>query len=106
MGRVAFDGSEIFTPEGVEGQYQTISFLVTSVTVANPIRSSKKGITNILLFATQDCHIRSTVGGDAALVTDMFIPANILVPIAITSDNKISAIRDSADGILRISPVI
>jgi len=105
MSKALFDETQIFTPEGGEGLYQSIDFLVASVTSANPIVATRQR-TQVLLFATQDCHVRFSLGGDDALVTDTFVPASIYVPFLITPGHKISAIRDSADGTLHISPVL
>ena len=104
--RTPFDGAIIYTPEGAEGLYQSIAFLATAVDSTAITTFNTQGVTTVLLFATQDCHIRSSAAGTAAVATDMFIPASVLIPVAITSGYIISAIRDSADGTLHISPVI
>ncbi len=105
MAKALFDETQIFTSEGGEGLYQPVAFSVTSATSANPVIATRQR-TQVLLFATQDCHIRFSADGDDALATDTFLPANTYVPFLITPGHKISAIRNSVDGTLHISPVL
>ena len=101
MNKSVFDDRQLVTPEGHNGEYQSIAFLVTSVTATNAISNAQA----VLLFATQDCHVRFSKLAVAAVATDTFIPANIIIPMTISTGNFIAAIRDSADGTLHISPV-
>lgn len=105
MPKSLYDERIIFTPEGMEGLYQSVAFTASSATTTNGIDSGEVS-TQVLLFATQDCHIRASAAGDDALITDTFIPADVLVPFLITRNFKISAIRNATSGTLHISPVI
>jgi len=101
MAKELFDQTQIFTPEGNEGLYQSVAIGAATASAANVINRD-----SVLLFATQDCHIRFTDGASTALGTDTFLPASTYVPYSITPGNTISVIRNSADGTLHISPVL
>ena len=107
MNKGPFDESLIFSMEGFETTFLSVAFTATSASstaiTGRKVGDALKGY--VLLYATQDCHIRSTSGSSTAVTTDTFLPANIQVPYFISSDNIISVIRSSIDGTLNISPV-
>ncbi len=103
-GKAGFDKTELFTPEDNEGLYQSVAFSAVTASSTAIVEGRSRG--DVLLFATEDCHIRFTEGASTALATDTFLPANTLVPFSITPGNIISVIRDTLDGTLHISPVL
>jgi len=111
MPKSKFDQSEIFTLEGHQDTYQSVDFLITSVSSTEI--QSKAGVSGaeplfVLLYATQNCHIRVVPPGQvnpAATMLDTFLPANIQTHFLIPPKSIISAIHDTVDGTLHISPV-
>ena len=89
--------------EGFETKYQSVAFTATSA--SSTAISAGLDPAYVLLYATQDCHIRSTILGSAALITDTFVPSNTQTPFYITPGNIISVIQDTTSGTLHISPV-
>lgn len=104
--REQFKGRTVFDIGTFEGTYQSVSFTASSASSAALNVSRTEGTTYVLLYATQDCHIRFTSGSSTAALTDTFLPSNIQTPFYITPGNLISVIRDTVDGTLHISPVV
>ncbi len=104
--REEFKGRSIFSIEGFEGTYQSVSFTSASASSTALNVGRTEGTTYVILYATQDCHIRFTEGSSTALTTDTFLPANIQTAFYITPDHIISVIRSSIDGTLSISPAV
>lgn len=104
--REQFKGRSIFSIEGFGGTYQSVSFTAASASSAALNVGRTDGTTYVILYATQDCHIRFTSGSSTALITDTFLPANIQTPFYILPGHIISVIRSSLDGTLSISPAV
>jgi len=105
MSKTEFDQSIIFTLKGHEGSYQSVPFTGTSATSA----SIQGGIRPVfvLLYADQNCHVRSVDPASSAVatVTDTFLPANVQVHFSFEPGTKVSVISDGVDGTLHVSPV-
>lgn len=99
-----FDQSQIFTIETLETKYQSVAYTDTSGS-STAISADLSAPAYVLLWATTDCHIRSTTGASLAVATDIFLPAFTQTPYVITPGNLISVVRDLASGTLHISPV-
>ena len=84
----------------VDTKYQSVAFTATAARTTNGISDQ---IYKVALIATEDCHIRFGSGTPTALTTDFFLPKNNLVMFPIVPGEKISAIRNSADGTLHVS---
>ncbi len=104
--REQFKGRTIFSIETFENTYQSVAFTAASSSSAALNVGRTDGTNYVLLYATEDCHIRFTKGSSTANLMDTFLPANIQTPFYITPGNIISVIRSSSDGTLHISPAV
>lgn len=84
----------------VDTKYQAVAFTATAARTTNAVGGQTY---RIALIATEDCHIRFGSGTPTALATDFFLPKNNLVMFPIAPGEKVSAIRNSADGTLHVS---
>lgn len=101
--KARYDETIVFTPERNEGLHQSLAIASTTIS-STPIGIGSQP-TYVLLFSTSDCHIRFTSEGSDAVIADTFLPSGIQTPYIINSGFIISAIRDTTDGTLHISPV-
>lgn len=82
----------VFNP----GTLQLVAYTVAAGTIANAVAAGA-----ILLISTTDCHI-SIADSPTAVITDLFLPAKTYLALECTGSNKVSAIRDTADGTLYV----
>lgn len=80
------------------GVTHTVAFTDSSVKQTNPIGNE---ITTVRLRADQDCYLVFEDTDDAT-TSDFFLPANQTEYVAVDYGEKISAIRASTNGTLRI----
>jgi hypothetical protein len=81
------------------GTTQTVNFSSTSAA------SGTLGGGVVRLLATADCHV--VFGANpTADDTCLFLPGNIAEYFACAADDKVAVIRDSADGVLYITPAV
>lgn len=86
-------------PYPVLGGAQSVAYTATAAATTNPVGAQ---ISRVLLWASTDCHVQFG-GAPVATTADMFVPANTQMLMSIRRGERVSAIRDSADGTLWVS---
>lgn len=82
-----------------ETLYQSVTVSGTSAETANAIDQHTRAL---YLYADTDCHFRIAPTGDAALATDTFLPANVLVLIR-AKGGHVHVIQNAGGGTLHVS---
>lgn len=84
----------------VNGGYQSVSFTGSAAATANAVGGQ---IRSVVLYATEDCHIRFGQGSPAATATDCFLPKDTYALFPIQGGEKVSAIQNTTAGTLHVS---
>lgn len=81
-----------------QGATQTVAYTGTSATVTNVFGVQTYAIR---ISANSACHYRVVeAAGGAAVVTDTFLPANVIEYLIVTPGQKISAIQSPTNGLV------
>ena len=86
-------------PYPLTGGTQSVAYTATHGAITNPVDAQTRVV---LVYASTDCHIQFA-GTPVATTADMFLPATTQIFLRIRGGEKVSAIRNSADGTLIVS---
>ena len=86
-------------PYPVLGGTQSVAYTATHGAITNPVGDQTR---TVLVYASTDCHVQFAKT-PVATTADMFIPALAQIFLRIHPGQKVSAIRNSADGTLIVS---
>ena len=111
---VTFDGTLDPTNLALEaGNLATLVALLTPPTLGTVLKvavaathaeSAAVGVTQLLLFSTTNCHI-AIADAPVATSSSAYLPAGVYLRVTCATTNKVSVIRDTADGSLYITAV-
>lgn len=83
-------------PTPLPGGHQSVSFTGTSAASAAMGDQTRKAV----LYATEDCHINLEA---AATTADFFVPASVVILLAVTPGQPVNVIQSGVGGSLHIS---
>lgn len=87
----------------IPGTTQSIAVATASATATNPF---SPGVSVVRVAVSTDCYIRFSAAGSDSSSSYMFMPANSVEYFGVSPADgtmKISAIRSTADGLLRVT---
>lgn len=100
MSSLIRDSNGEIVQAGRIGNNQTVAY-TSSAATSTAIKSSSE-VTIVRLVSTTDCHI--AVGSSpTATTSDTLLPANTVEYFGVREDDKVSAIRSTADGTLHVT---
>jgi len=86
-------------PYPITGGTQSVAYTGTAGVISNAVDAQTR---RVLVYASTDCHIQFAKA-PTATTADMFLPASTQIFLSIRGGEKVSAIRNSADGTLIVS---